>query len=363
MKMTLHEIALLVDGTVVGDSEIEITGASTIRDAQKGDITLANDARLAGELKSSSASAVIVSGDFTPEGVSHVRVADVHKAFERIVGRFCPPWHRTKIGVSKSAQIGSSVTIGRDVDVYPNAIIGDNVIIGRGTVIHSGVVILDGTIIGEDTTIFPSVTLYENTRIGSRCIIHAGVVIGAYGFGYDTVEGRHKISAQLGYVIVEDEVHIGSCSTIDRGTYGPTVIGEGTKIDNMVMVAHNCRIGKHNLLCSQVGIAGSCSTGDYVVMAGQVGVGDHIHIGDRAVLGAKSGVMSDVPEAKDYLGIPATPIREQMHKQAALSKLPEMRKQFKAMQRQIDWLEKQLEQSQPIGVSLEVNRNQQIDAA
>ena len=190
--------------------------------------------------------------------------------------------------------------------------------------------------------IYPNVVLYENTVIGNRAIIHAGAVLGAYGFGYEQVDGRHKLSAQLGYVEIGDDVEIGAGTTIDRGTYGPTTIGEGTKIDNQVMIGHNCRIGRHNLLCSQVGIAGSVTTGDYVVMAGQVGLRDHIDIGNRAVLGAKCGVMNNVPADSVYFGYPATADREQLVKQAALSKLPEMRKQFKALQKQVAELAERL---------------------
>ena len=172
--------------------------------------------------------------------------------------------------------------------------------IGDGSTIHSGVHIMAGSQIGEDVTIFPNAVLYENTIVGPRCLIHANAVLGAYGFGYGFVDGRHVLSAQLGNVVLGADVEIGAGTTIDRGTYGPTVIGEGTKIDDLVMVAHNCRIGRHNMLCSQVGIAGSTTTGDYVVMAGQVGVRDHVHIGDRAVLGAMAGVTNDVPDGAPH---------------------------------------------------------------
>ena len=187
-------------------------------------------------------------------------------------------------------------------------------------------------------TIFPNAVLYENTVVGPRCLIHANAVLGAYGFGYGFADGRHVLSAQLGNVVLEADVEVGAGSTIDRGTYGPTLIGEGTKIDDLVMVAHNCRIGRHNMLCSQVGIAGSTTTGDYVVMAGQVGVRDHVHIGDRAVLGAMAGVTNDVPEGSRMIGIPATPERDQKVKQAAFSKLPEMRRQLKQLQRTVEAL-------------------------
>jgi UDP-3-O-[3-hydroxymyristoyl] glucosamine N-acyltransferase len=188
-----------------------------------------------------------------------------------------------------------------------------------------------GCQIGEQVTIFPNAVLYENTVVGPRSVIHAGAVLGAYGFGYVSSGGKHQLSAQLGYVEVGADVEIGACSTIDRGTYGPTVIGEGTKIDNLVMIGHNCRIGRHNMLCSQVGIAGSTTTGDYVIMAGQAGVRDHVTIGDRAVLGAKAGVPNDVPADTMVFGIPARPEREQKLIFAAIARLPELRRQVKAL--------------------------------
>jgi UDP-3-O-[3-hydroxymyristoyl] glucosamine N-acyltransferase len=188
--------------------------------------------------------------------------------------------------------------------------------------------------LGAGVVIFPNAVLYENTQVGNRCIIHANAVLGAYGFGYETHQGRHRLSAQLGHVVIGDDVEIGAGATIDRGTYGATTVAEGTKIDNLVMIAHNCRIGRHNLLCSQVGIAGSTRTGDYVVMAGQVGVKDHITIGDGAMLGAKAGIKDDVPAGARVVGIPGTPEREQAILQAALRKLPEMRKQLKSLQQQ-----------------------------
>jgi UDP-3-O-[3-hydroxymyristoyl] glucosamine N-acyltransferase len=185
--------------------------------------------------------------------------------------------------------------------------------------------------------------LYEDTIVGDRCIIHAGAVIGAYGFGYLTEHGRHRLSAQLGHVEMESDVEIGACTTIDRGTYGPTAIGAGTKIDNLVQIAHNCRIGRHNLLCSHVGIAGSCTTGDYVVMAGQAGSRDHINIGDRVTVGAQAGIMHDIDDGETQVGSPATPVRQQMVMQAALSRLPEMRKELKALQHQVERLERRVE--------------------
>jgi UDP-3-O-[3-hydroxymyristoyl] glucosamine N-acyltransferase len=175
-------------------------------------------------------------------------------------------------------------------------------------------------------TLFPNAVLYDGTVLGNRVIVHANAVLGADGFGYRLQDGRHVKAPQLGHVEVGDDVEVGACTTIDRGTFEPTRIGEGTKIDNLVQVAHNCRIGRHNLLVSQLGIAGSSSTGDYVVMAGQVGVRDHVHIGDGALIGARAGVARDVAAGERMLGAPATPEREQKRILMSLEKLPEIRK-------------------------------------
>ena len=197
------------------------------------------------------------------------------------------------------------------------------------------------TEIGDDCIVHANVTLYEYTQIRDRVVIHAGTVIGANGFGYRQHEGRHLTTAQLGYVRIESDVELGACVTIDRGTYGATLIGEGTKIDNQVMIAHNCRIGRHNLICSQVGIAGSCQTGDYVVLAGQVGLKDHITLGDRAIVGAQAGVMENCKGDEVYLGSPATPQREQMQIMAVERRLPEMRRELKQLRRDVDRLSEQ----------------------
>jgi UDP-3-O-[3-hydroxymyristoyl] glucosamine N-acyltransferase len=220
--------------------------------------------------------------------------------------------------------------------VHRGATIGDDVEIGAHSTIHSGARIMAGCVLGRGATVFPNAVLYENTIVGDRTVIHAGAVIGGHGFGYKLVDGRYELSAQLGYVEIGSDVEIGACTTIDRGTYSATVIGDGTKIDNQVMIAHNCRIGRHNMICSQVGIAGSTTTGDYVVMAGQVGVRDHVHIGAGAVIGAKAGVSNNVADGAHMLGSPAVPLREQKLQFALLARLPDMRDQLKKLQRQMN---------------------------
>jgi UDP-3-O-[3-hydroxymyristoyl] glucosamine N-acyltransferase len=267
-------------------------------------------------------------------------VADVHAAFARIVSHFRPPRTQAAIGVSPYAIVSSTARLGANVNIHPGVTIGDDCEIGDGVTILPGAQILPGCTIANHVHIGPGVVLYENTVVGERSIIHGGAVIGAHGFGYSQVDGRHVPAAQLGYVRIGSDVEIGAATTIDRGTYGATTIGDGTKIDNLVQIAHNCQIGQHNLICSQVGIAGSTTTGDYVVMGGQAGIRDHVHIGSRAVLSAMAGITNNVPDGVVMLGVPATPEREQKLKLAAATKLPEMRKEFKAMRRAIAELEK-----------------------
>jgi UDP-3-O-[3-hydroxymyristoyl] glucosamine N-acyltransferase len=341
MQATLAELATLVGGQLVGDGRLVILGAATISDAGPGQITLIDQPDKAHLLDQCLAAAAVAPTGFVPRGLSAIQVKDVHAAFAAIVTHFCPQPQSPRIGISPLAAVSPTATIGSDVDIHPFASIGDGVTVGDGSTIHAGVHIMAGSRIGAGVTIFPNAVLYENTVVGPRCLIHANAVLGAYGFGYGFANGRHVLSAQLGNVVLGADVEIGAGSTIDRGTYGPTSIGEGTKIDDSVMVAHNCRIGRHNMLCSQVGVAGSTTTGDYVVMAGQVGVRDHVHIGDRAVLGAMAGVTNDVPAGARMIGIPATPERDQKIKQAAFSKLPEMRRQLKQLQRAVELLLKE----------------------
>jgi UDP-3-O-[3-hydroxymyristoyl] glucosamine N-acyltransferase len=343
MPTSLAALARLVDGTVVGDPAVEVAGAAALLDAGPGDITLVDRNEKAERLAASSACAAVVPRNFPTDALTMpaVQVDDVHRAFTTMVTHFRPPRPRSRLGISPAAVVSSTARLGDDVDVHSGATIGDDVQIGAGSTIHSGAHILAGCKLGENVTIFPNAVLYENTTVGARSLVHASVVLGCHGFGYRFFEGSHVRSAQLGFVEVGCDVEIGAGSTIDRGTYGPTIIGDGTKIDNLVMIAHNCRIGKHNMICSQVGVAGSTITGDFVVMAGQVGVRDHVRIGEGAILGAKAGVSRDVPAGAHMWGSPAIAEREQRIQYVALSRLPEMRRQLKALQAAVDELTRQ----------------------
>jgi UDP-3-O-[3-hydroxymyristoyl] glucosamine N-acyltransferase len=334
--MTLQQLAVLVEGKVQGDARTLIQGAASIARVRHGEITLADTAKLLSPLAASPAAAAVVTPDFPSTTIPCILVQDVHAAFGKIVVQFRPPREDHRVGRSPAAHVAPSAQLADDVEVHPLASIGEDVVIGSGTIIHAGVHVMAGCRIGKDVTLFPNVVVYENTLIGDRSVIHACAAIGSYGFGYRTVDGAHVRGAQLGNVEIGCDVEIGAGTTIDRGTYDATVIGDGTKIDNQVMIGHNCHLGKHNLICSQVGIAGSCTTGDYVVMAGQVGLSDHLHIGHRAILGAKAGLMNDVPDDAVFIGVPATPERDQWRMWGHVRQLPNMRRQLKKIEQQLD---------------------------
>ncbi|MBX3413066.1 MAG: UDP-3-O-(3-hydroxymyristoyl)glucosamine N-acyltransferase [Pirellulales bacterium] len=345
MADRLAGLAELVGGEVRHGADLTILGAAPLADVRAGEITLVDAEEKLPRLAQTQAAAVVIPPALAAATMAlpTIVVADPHAAFAKLVAHFHPPRQARRQGISPLAYVSPSAKLAVDVDVHAGASIGDEVEIGAGATIHSGAAIMAGCRLAAGVTVYPRAVLYENTVVGPRSIIHAGAVIGGFGFGYSFVEGRHALAPQLGHVELGADVEVGANTTIDRGTFGRTLIGEGTKIDNQVQIGHNCRIGRHNMLCSQVGIAGSTSTGDYVVMAGQVGVRDHVHIGEGSVLGAMSGVASDVPAGSRLLGIPATPEREQKLKQAALSKLPEMRRQMKQLEQTVQRLVERIE--------------------
>ncbi len=339
MTIQLQQLAAMVGGVVVGDGELVCHGANPLQDAESGEITLVDDVRRAHLLTQSPAVAVVTPAELDGCAIAQLVVPSPHAAFSAIVKHFRPAVDASSMptGVDATATIASSANL------HTSVVVGADVVIGERCRLMPGVVVMPRAVIGDDCVLYPNVTIYEHTRLGNRVIIHAGSVIGAHGFGYRQVAGQHVPTAQLGYVRIDDDVEMGACVTVDRGTYGATRIGEGTKIDNQVMIAHNCRIGRHNLLCSQVGIAGSCTTGDYVVLAGQVGLKDHIQLGDRAIVGAQAGVMDNCDGDQVYLGSPATNQRDQMQIMAVQRRLPEMRRELKVLRREVDVLQQELQ--------------------
>jgi UDP-3-O-[3-hydroxymyristoyl] glucosamine N-acyltransferase len=335
----LQELANTVGGRVAGSDQVEITAVSTVARADAGDITFAATQKHYDEFLQTNAAAVIVSPQVKlDETRNAIVVDDVVSSFTRIVEIFRPPVARNPPGISPQAIVSETAVIADGVSIYPGAVVMDGAKIGSGTIIFPNVTVMENCEIGANCKLFPNCVLYENTIVRDRVILHAGVVLGAYGFGYKSSASGHSLSAQLGNVVVESDVELGSNTTIDRGTFDSTTIGEGTKMDDQVMVGHNCKIGKHNLFCSQVGIAGSCTTGDFVVMGGQVGLGDHLTIGSNVSIGAKSGLMQDVESNQQVQGIPGRPARQTMQIMAVTSKLPAMRKDLKKLQKQVDYM-------------------------
>lgn len=335
MSHSIRRLAELVNGQVVGDANLLIKAARPLGDAQAGDITFVEDDKHLQQLHDCQASAAVVSAAVPANGKVLIRVADPLNAFVAIVrhlqGRAEPPPN----GIDPRSCVDPTAQLGPDSSVHAFASVGEGSVVGARCRIHNGAVVGRFCRIGDDVTLYPNVVIYDGTIIGARVIIHANSVIGADGFGYRLIEGRHIKVPQLGCVEIGDDVEIGACTTIDRGTFQATRIGAGTKIDNLVQVAHNCRIGRHNLLVSQMGIAGSSSTGDYVVVAGQVGIVGHIHIGDRVMIGGQAGVTKDVPAGQHILGSPATPEREQKRILMSLEKLPEMRKELRRVKQHL----------------------------
>jgi len=349
MGVTVGELAERVGGAVRGDKSLLIEGAQALRKAGPLDITFAADEANVRRLKSCRAGAALVAprhAEACEAGSplsALIVVDDPQGAFIQILRDFRPQRPRRALGISPHAHISATAQIAPDCNIYPGVWIGEGVVIEAGCDLHPGVVVGDDCHVGEGCTLYPNAVLYPGVVLGKRVIVHASAVLGADGFGYRFQEGRFQKIPQLGSVHVHDDVEIGACATIDRGMIGPTVIGEGTKIDNLVMIGHNCEIGRHNAFASQVGFAGSVTTGDYVRCAGQVGIADHVEIGTGAVLGAKAGVHKDMAPGGTYLGVPAAEEQEQIRIVMALRKLPELRRQVRDLEQRLEEMTRQLQ--------------------
>lgn len=336
--VTLEQIASFTKGTGIGAPDLVLSGVAGILEAGPGDLSFLADASAAKDAQSTRAAALLV-----PRHIEHLACAQIvvpHPtlAMAQVVEKFFIP-QRPSLGLSILVHRGVDVTIGERASIWPFVTLDDRAKIGRGTILYSGVFVGEGSVIGEDCVIHPNVTIREGVTVGNRVIIHAGTVVGSDGFGYVQEGGRHHKIPQVGTVVIEDDVELGANVTVDRATFGKTIIRRGTKVDNLVQIAHNVEIGEHNILVSQVGIAGSSKTGHHVIVGGQAGISDHVTIGDLAMIAARSGLNRDVAAKEVVAGAPAQPRLEWLKSMAIVAKLPELRQQLRDVEARLKALE------------------------
>jgi UDP-3-O-[3-hydroxymyristoyl] glucosamine N-acyltransferase len=331
---TATEVAKYLQGEVLGDGSTVLKNFAPVDRAQPGDLTFAENEAFFARAEQSAASAIITDGRFSSTQKILIRVPNARIAFARALVLFFPEM-KPAPGIHPSAVVALNAQVAPSAHIGPHCVVGERVSIGAGTVLQGGNFVGDDSKLGDDVNLFPNVTLYPGTEIGHHVRIHAGTVIGSDGFGYVQDGGIHRKVPQIGSVLIGDDVEIGANVTIDRGALGPTIIGKGTKIDNLVQIAHNVEIGEHCLLISQVGIAGSSKLGNYVVLAGQAGVAGHLKIGDKAIISGQSGVMVDVPEGGKWLGSPAQPDKEMKRQFIAVRHLPDLLKRVAELEKRL----------------------------
>jgi UDP-3-O-[3-hydroxymyristoyl] glucosamine N-acyltransferase len=334
LPLTAAEIATLLGGEVIGDPSLALTGFAPADRAQPGDLTFAENENYLARAEQSAASAVIVDRRVPAPKKTLVVVPNARIAFAKVLPLFFPEPSYTP-GVHPSAVVAASAQLGPDVHIGPHCVVGEKVRIGARSVLQGGNHVGDSCLIGEDANLFPNAVLYARTELGNRVRIHAGAVIGADGFGYVLDNGAHRKVPQIGNVIIRDDVEIGANVTIDRGALGPTFIGKGTKIDNLVQIGHNVSVGEHCLFVSQVGIAGSTKVGSYAVLAGQAGIAGHLKLGNGISVGAQSGVMHNIPDGEKWLGSPAQPDRQAKRQMIAIQLLPELLRRVAELERRV----------------------------
>lgn len=336
---TLAEIAKWVGGAVRGDASVRITGVSGVAEAEAGQITWLTHEKYARGLNQSKASAVLVPESYGATPMPAILVRNPAVAIISILERFAPPIPRPATGVHASAIVGEGVKLGANVAIGPGAVVSDGVVLGDNCVLHANVFIGQDTVIGADCEFWPGVVVRERCAIGNRVVIHPNTTIGADGFGYQYAEGRHLKIPQIGTVTIEDDVEIGANSTIDRAKFGTTLVGRGSKIDNLVQVAHNVQIGPGCLLVAQCGIAGSARLGKGVVLGGKVGVRDHVVLNDGMQSAACACISKDVPAGMTVIGSPAMDQEQFLRERAKVRRLHTLFEQVEALTKRVQQLE------------------------
>lgn len=334
MQITVLELAARIDGHVSGDGGQVLCGVGAAATARSGDLTFAENAAFLRLAEQSPAAAILVSEGLTSESKTLIRVKDVRLAMARVIPLFAPD-EDYEPGVHPGAVVHPSANVDATAHIGPHCVVGPETRVGPRSVLMGGNHIGRGATLGADVRLHPNVVIGARCVIGDRVMIHAGSVIGSDGYGYVFDAGRHRKVPQIGNVVIHADVEIGSNASIDRAALGSTVIGQGTKIDNLVHVAHNVTMGRHCLVMGQAGFAGSTQLGDYCVIASQSGIAGHLTLGHQATVGAKSGVMRDVPEKGTVLGIPAMPDKQTKRQWIAIQQLPEALRKLRELERKV----------------------------
>ena len=342
---TLGELAKYVGGHVNGDPNVIIKSASTLGRAGEGDISFLANRKYTKQLQTTRASAVIVDKDSVETNVPLLIADDPYYAFMQIMVLLHGHRKHKKVGISPRASIADSAKVGADCNIHDFVTLADKVTVGDNCIIYPGTYIGEGVQIGNDCIIYSNAVIYDSCKIGNRVIINANSTIGEDGFSYASYKGVHHKIPQTGVVVLEDDVEIGTCCGIERGTLGDTIIGQGCKLGDMVAIGHGTKIGPHSLLVAQVGVAGSTTIGHHCVIGGQVGIVGHINIGNNVMIGAQAGVINDIPDNKVVLGAPAIDANQGKRAYSMIQYLPEMRQNIRNLNNEIKRIAFILEES------------------
>jgi len=340
-QISVAEIAQLVKGELIGEGGVLVSGFSGIKEARNNELTFLSNSKYEPLLASTQAGVILVPRQISCPGKTLIRVDNPSLSFTQVVNHLLKdaPDYKPR-GIHPTAVIASKVKLAQGVAVGPHTIIEEGAVISEGCVIYGQCYVGHDTHLGKDCLIYPQVVLREKTVLGNRVIIHSGTVIGSDGFGFVPVDGKHMKIPQVGSVVIEDDVEIGANVTVDRARFDKTVIGEGTKIDNLVQIAHNVTIGKHCLIVSQSGIAGSTKLGNYVILAAQAGLVGHLTIGDGAIVTAQSGVSHSIKAGEQVFGSPAQPVKQAFRNNAHIQRLDKYVEMIKDLKKRIEELEK-----------------------
>lgn len=343
MEFSAKEIAQFLGGKVIGDENVKVSNLSKIEEGKAGTLTFLANPKYTPHIYTTQASIVLVNKGFTPEGEIKATLIEVEDAYAclAMLLNMVNAARPEKKGIEEGSHVAASATLSDSIYIGAFAYIGEHAVLGEGCKIYPQAYVGDNVKIGNNTTIYPGVKIYHDCVIGNNCIIHAGAVIGADGFGFAPHDGKYVKIAQIGNVVIEDNVEIGANTTIDRATMGSTVIHEGVKLDNLIQVAHNVEIGESTVMAAQCGIAGSTKIGSHCMMGGQVGVAGHITVGDHVNVGAQTGIPNHIDPNNTLLGTPAMPAREFARVSVLMRKLPELSQTIRELQKEIKSLKQQ----------------------